>query len=82
MRSMLAFWMGGAASVIPAHGTDRQSVLQPTPHSGMAGGIGRWTIQIPRQPKKKEYVFKRAMESQDRADIEDVLQMLNDKGLL
>ncbi len=67
----------------PAGGpTDLPSIVQPTPPGGMVGGIGRWTIQIPQPPKKKEYIFKRNMEARDRTDIEDILNLLMKSGLL
>jgi len=40
------------------------------------GGIGRWTIQIPRQPTKREIVFRRNMENADRADLHDIADLL------
>jgi hypothetical protein len=42
------------------------------------GGIGRWTTQFPREPKKKLIIFTRNMENRDRADIEDIMRILKD----
>lgn len=52
------------------------AVPPPAAFTG-AGGILQWTIQIPQPPKKRAPVFSRNMENQDRADIEDIIRMLD-----
>lgn len=61
-----------------------QGPLNPSLTTG--GGSGspqEWRIELPRMPVKRLPVFRRNMENRDRADIEDItqiLQFLNDEG--
>jgi hypothetical protein len=51
-------------------------IIIATP-SGTIGGIGRWTIQLPREPAKREQIrFRRNMENADRQDLEDIAKIL------
>ena len=45
-------------------------------------GVGEWTIQLPRIPKKQIPVFKRNMENRDRADIDEILAIIDKAGLM
>jgi len=49
------------------------SVITPT----TTGGIERWTTQFPRPPEKPApIIFKRNMENADRADLQDIADLL------
>lgn len=50
--------------------------------AGGGGGITQWTIQIPQLPKKKEFVFKRSMENQDRQDLDQIVEILKASGVI
>jgi|SRR6267378_3985428 len=69
--------IGTGFSATPFDVTVPSVVIPPPPAFTGAGGISQWTIQIPQPPKKRKPVFSLNMESQDRADIEDIMRMLD-----
>lgn len=64
----------GSEPIPPASAVARQ----PT----TIGGIGEYSIELPRLPKKKVIDFRRNMENRDRADVADIVAILRAAGLL
>ena len=67
--------IGTGFSATPFTVTVPAAVTPPLPST--LGGIGIWTIEIPRPPQKRKPVFSENMENQDRADLDDIMRMLD-----
>lgn len=73
------------ASGPPAPPAD-QGVSVPIPLTGATGGggmpVSSARFEQPFMPKPKPYIFKRNTENADRADIEDIMRLLEKGGFL
>lgn len=67
-------------------GVDLPGIVQPIAPIGTFGGggipVSHGRFEQPFVPKKKPYVYKRNTENQDRADIEDILRILEKGGFI
>ncbi len=82
----LGAFTGGGVKYLPTLGYGTGGAPPPPPpvvvppSAPTIGGMGRYEVQ--RLPKKREIIFRRSMENQDRADIEDIIRLLDEGGLL
>lgn len=58
-------------------------IVPPAPVFTGAGSYPQeWYIQIPKAPKQRRYEFKRNTEERDRQDIQEIMRMLKDSGII